>query len=650
MKDITRMYTRLFIFLMPIIFLPVVVDTFGFGKNVLIIIMALIGVVIWLIDYLINKKTEIKVSRLLGLMAILTVWAWIGWFRMSAGVKMRSLTDLTGVGVITAELVWLFLWLQVSSAEERKKQLNWLTASGILVAVVSIIIFLIPSAKLPIVLTKNNPIISLTASWSLTGSILAEILLMLVLVLEWGKKLLAIAKQNGSYILEAIITSFLSLVLFLDIFKLFKNGLVGLDFSTAWVIAVETFKRFPFMAIFGIGAGNFVEAFNSFRPMSYNLTANWANVFLHSNNGILNLWTELGVVGLVLVVMSLNGLRKIKKDFDFVILLIVVLAGLFMPVSMMGMMLLAWVASEYGKKEIDFNLKIGTNGKNVLPIIMSVVLTLSVVFSGYWLYRIVLADIYMRQSVLTAAKNDGGSTYNTQIKAIALNQNVAEYRRMYSQTNVALASALLANKEITEEDKQKASTLIQQSIREAKAAIALDENNPVYWSNLASLYRQLVGVVDGAADWSFQSYQQAVKIESANPISKLELGGLLFAAKRFDEADRMFEEVINTKPDFANAWYNWAYSAKELKKLDYAVQRLTRAVALVPTTSGDYDKASIELETWQKELAASAQGSVEPKAETLKTAEPLPTAGVKEQVNVSVTELAPPAVEPTVSP
>ena len=203
---------------------------------------------------------------------------------------------------------------------------------------------------------------------------------------------------------------------------------------------------------------------------------------------------------------------------------------------------------------------------------------------------------------------------------------------------------------MTDEDRQKASTLVQQAVREGKAAIALDENNPIYWLNLAMIYRQLVGMVDGAADWSYQAYQQAVVLEPANPISKLDLGGLLFAANKFEEADRVFEQVVTTKPDFANGWYNWAYSAKKLNKLEFAVARLTQAVALVPATSGDYEKANGELTTWKKELAASAE-AMAPKAETLKTAEPLPTTG-KEQVVVPTGELAPvvPTAVSTVSP
>ena len=184
---------------------------------------------------------------------------------------------------------------------------------------------------------------------------------------------------------------------------------------------------------------------------------------------------------------------------------------------------------------------------------------------------------------------------------------------------------------MTDDDRQKASVLIQQSVREGKSAIALEGNNPSYWINLASVYRQIVGVVDGAADWSFQAYQQAVALEPVNPVSRLDMGGLLFAAGKYDEADRVFEAVVMSKNDLANGWYNWAYTAKKLNKLPDAVSRLTQALTLVPVDSGDYEKASKELADWKKELEeltkkqGAAAEALAPKAETLETPKPLPT-------------------------
>lgn len=648
MKQVVLIFNRIFLLLMPILFLPVSVDAFGLGKHILMAGLTLVGLILWAIEFLSSKNSEIKFNSAWWMLLVVTIWAWVGWYQMLPGVRMRTITDVSGVGVLTMGLIWFFVWLQTSNQEERSSQLNWMTASGLLVAVLSVIVFLIPQTKFPISFPQDNPLISITTNWSLTGFVVTEVLLMLFLGLVWSKRLISKLK-DGNYMVEAGMTSFFSLVLLLDIFKIIRTGWINLDGYSAWVIAVETFKRSP---IWGVGAGNFINAFSNYRPDSYNLTANWATSYLHSSNGLLNLWTELGIVGLVLVIVSVLKMLKLKKNFDFGILLVLVLAGLFLPVSVLGLMLLVWMVSGMQEaKKVSLVMKVGENGFNIAPMILSILLFIFSLFGGFWIYKIVAADVTIRSSMVAATKNNGGDTYNLQIKAIGLNPDNADYRMYYSQTNLALASTLLANKEISEEDKQKASTLVQQSVREGKAAIALDQTNSVYWLNLATIYRQLVGVVEGSADWSYQAYSQAVVLEPSNPISKLDLGGLLFAANKFEEADRIFEQVVTAKPDFANGWYNWAYTAKQLKKIDFAVARLTQAVSLVPTTSGDYEKANAELIEWKKELAASTQSSVEPMAESLKTAEPLPTGGKEQVVVPTGAELEPPVVltTPTVT-
>jgi Tfp pilus assembly protein PilF len=649
MTKILNFYVRGLMFLLPVMMMPVMVDGIGMGRNWLMMAMVAVGILVWVMEMLINKKVEIKTNKVLILLGALVIWAWIGrGWKMTVGLKMKSVMDIGGVGTLTAVWGWLFLVLQTASKEERKEQLNWLTAASILVAISSLVVFLLPSAKLPIVWPKDNPMVSIGAGWSLTGALLSEVMLMVFLVMEWGKRLFKklSAQQNDNYVVEAVITFVTTLALMLDIFRIYKLGWINLDGTSAWIIAVETFKRSP---IWGMGAGNFSEAFSEFRPNSYNLTQYWMNGFKTSSMGVLQLWTELGGVGLLIGGGIVSGMLALKKNYSFVRVAIMGLMVAFLPFNVVAVVLWGWLAMglmESKKNKLAF--KVGENGFNIAPWVMAVVVVAAMTFSGYWLYRILMGDILMRQSLVAAAKNDGGTTYNLQIKAIGMNPTAAEYRKVYSQTNLALALSLLTNKEITDDDKQKASVLIQQSVREAKSAIALEERNPTYWLNLASIYRQIVGIVDGAPDWSFQAYQQAVALEPSNPMSKLEMGGLLYAANRWEEADRVFEQAVVTKNDFANGWYNWAYTAKKLNKLQEAVTRLNQALMLVPVSSGDYEKASKELATWKKELddltkkqGASAEATA-PKPETLKTPEPLPTGSKEEKVNVSTDELMPP--------
>ncbi|MCX6726848.1 MAG: hypothetical protein NTY75_03455 [Candidatus Shapirobacteria bacterium] len=654
MTKVLKYFLRVVMMLAPVFFLPVIMDAYGFGKVVFLLLLGMVGLLLWLAALIIEKKEAVKFNWGWGLFLLLTVWAGYLFFREVAapGIQMKAIMSSSGLTALATVVVWGFLWLQVTDKEEAEKQLSWLTIGGLLVVVTSLVTFLIPASKLPIVWPKDNPLVSISAGWSLTGSLLSEAILMAFLAVEWGRRLGKKLKANGNYIMAAVLTAVFILVLALSLIKIKKSGWVVLDPSSSWVIAVEAFKRNP---LTGIGIGDFSTAFNLYRPASYNVTKYWASGFNISINGWLQLWTELGIVGLGLIFLTILVIVRQKKDVTWVRLVLMLAAFLFLPVNLMIWWLLMWllVSSNLETKTVGLVLKVGESGINAMPWAVAVVLVAAMAWSGFNIGKITAADYYYRQSLVAASKNDGGTTYNQQIKAIGINPLVSEYRRVYSQTNLALAVSLLTNKDITTADKDKASVLIQQSVREGKAAVSLDQLDVANWTNLAQIYRQIIGVVDGSPDWSYQAYQQAVVLDPTNPSLELDMGGLLYAAGKYEEADRLFEQAVTNKPDYANGWYNWAYNAKQMNRLADAVQRLTQAVALVPTTSADYEKANGELTVWKKELddltkkqqaATGVTPTPTPKPETLKAPAPQPTVGKEAKVSVPPQDLAPPTI------
>jgi tetratricopeptide (TPR) repeat protein len=660
MNTILKYYLRIVFLLFPIVFIPIVLDSFGFGKNLSLMVMACLALILWTACLLLAKEKIVKTNKLFWLFLIFVIWSAVSFFRLEAGVKMLSLMSPMGMGTIISLFVLFFVWLQTNDKEEREKQFLFLTISGLIVGVLSLVVFMLPVNKLPLLFPKNNPLVSINAAWSLTGSILAETMLLAFLIFGWFKKLLTKIKEKAElmvYLTDAVAVAFFSLLFLLNIYRIFKLGWMVLDGSSAWIIAVEAFKRSP---IFGVGIGNFTEAFNLFRPASYNLTSYWTSVFSGSSMGILQIWTELGVVALVLITYLILMVLKLKKTINFWQVVLFLSVVLFLPLNLMSLFLLTWLLSDiFDRKENKLILNVGEKNFNVMPYFVAVLVLAGVAFSSFWAGKMFLGDFYMRESLLAAAKNDGLKTYELQIKAIGFNPNLASYRKIYSQTNLALTQSLLNEKEVSEENKTKASTLVQQAVREAKAAISLNQRNPEYWYNLAGIYKSLIGLVDGSADWSYQAYQQAIILDPTNPVLHLDMGGLFYAAGSYEQADRAFEEAVVNKNDFANAWYNWANSAKKLNKIDVAVARLEQALKLVPADSGDYQTASKELEVWKKELDEAIkkqeellkqQQAQQKEPETLTTPQPLPTVGAEEKVNVPAGELQPPVVEPTVVP
>lgn len=669
MTKILKIYTRIILMVVPFFFLPVIYDAFGLGKSSFLLLSGVIGMVLWVISLIIEGKAEIKYSKWLWWMGVLLVWSVVSFFRMSAGGQARSIASSLGIGGLMGLTIWSFLWLQTRSEEETKKQVTFLTISGLVVGAAVLVAFMIPASKLPLSLPKNNPILTITSSWTLVGSIIGEAVFFLFIAITWIERLLKKLKDKvefGDYFKEALAVAFFGLLTLLDVYKLIKLGWVYLDMTSAWVIAVETLKNNP---IFGVGPGNFVEAFSRFRPVSFNATKLWSNTFGVSSMGILNIWTELGTVGLAIVVLISSVVLKKRKNVDGFKIVLLGLLTLVLPPTFLVLFLLFWVLStSWGEvKTVKLFLPLGEKGVNIMPYLVSLLLLAVTGFGGYKIARATLGDYFWRESLLATSKNDGSGAYNNQIKAIGMNPNLADYRAVYAQTNLALAQNFLnveKKEDLTEENKQKASTLIQQAVREGQAAVNLDQKVPAYWSNLGSIYKSLIGLVDSTLDWSVQSYQQAAILDPVNPNINMDLGSIAYGAGDYASAERYFEEVIRDKSDLANAWYNWAYAAKKQDKLQDSVTRLEQAVKLVPADSTDYEKANKELESWKKELeeavkkyneqlkqqqAAQQQTTDEkkPAEQPLTTPQPLPTVGKEEKVNVPAKDLEPPA---TVTP
>lgn len=658
MKTILKIYVRLITALLPFLFLPLVIDSFGFGKMWILGSLVMVGLLLWAIGG-VAKRNDIKIywSPVLLTLFLWAIWTVVSYFYLPIGLKFKNLLSTSGMAPILILLGMVFLWVQNDDEGEGNKQLLWLTVSGLIVAIVSLVVFLIPIAKMPILWPKDNPILAIDQNWSLMGGVMGELVFLSILAGLWIKNLVVKLKGKENYIGAAIICSGLILIVFLDIFKIVKGGYGYLNWGTSWIIAVESLKQNP---IFGVGIGNFVEAFYWWRGVGYNQGASWASVYQISGNWITQVWTETGLVGLALVLALVwQTIRAQMSKANKLLVLIVGLIVLLLPYNWITLLMWMWLIAILGSKRRSvgqMSLKVGENGFNGAPILVLVLMLVGVVWAGNWWVKMMLGEVYYRRSLVAASKNDGSGTYNWQIKAIAINENYPEYRRAYSQTNLALAMSLLSNKDITDEDKQKAVTLVQQAVREAKATVALDGLNPDYWLNLAVIYKQLVGVIDGSADWSVQAYSQAGVLDTVNPALRLDFGGLLYALGRYEEADRMFEQSVTLKNNLANSWYNWAYTARQLNKLPDAVNRLTQALTLVPAGSGDYDKASKELESWKKELdvliqqqkdaqAAAAAKATLTKPETLTNPQAIPT-GNKE-VMVPTGGLEPPKVEPT---
>jgi tetratricopeptide (TPR) repeat protein len=406
--------------------------------------------------------------------------------------------------------------------------------------------------------------------------------------------------------------------------------------STSWFIAVDTLKVSP---ILGVGPGNYLTAFNRFRPIGYNTTDLWALKFSTATNQFMTMLTETGLLGAAGVILLLIAIYKfVKKDIKekklvgwgfagasttISLVLLIVFLALFpaTTTSTVLFFIILALVSTTNKTSLNLTTEIPqkdmTRASGVTSRFPAILISLPVLallaYTGFYAVKIIKAEFLFRQALTQLSQNEAVKSYETMRNAINTNPYVDRYHASYSQINLALANAIAQNAEITDQDRTNIAQLIQQAIREGKSTVALNQLRAGNWEILARTYRTIIPLAQGADTFAAQSYAQAVALDPYNPNTRIALGGLYYAAGNFETAIRIFELAVTTKPDLANSHYNLAYAYREAGRYDQAINQMTLVLSLIDKSSNDYQIATQALEDMQskKSQAGSAPSGVE---------------------------------------
>lgn len=617
-------------FIIPLFFLPVTTEFYVFNKITLLHCFIVSLLLIWAVKIFFEQKLKlIKASLNLPVLSLMIVYL-VSTFVQTPN-KIASLSRETGL-IICLGLLYFIIVNHFKGRKSVVITMSALIVSSVVLAWLTIFAYLEVFAKVGPDWLQNK-------TWTPTGSPLITASFMLALLpgtLYWAFK----SKGPVEKILLFLAGSLQSLSLVLLI-SLFVDKTLILSYLMphfGWQIAVEGLKNLR-ICLLGVGPGNFLSAFNRFRPIALNNTSMWAVKFTANSNQYLNLLSTVGVLGLIsycwLVWKSLKRenfkgsligkVLYICLATSFIVQLVLNanLLILFLTFLMLGLLQANKMPAEV---DIESEHKAGSQGM-VWGVVGGITVLALLVF--YWRGRAWMADYNFRQSLLAAQANRGADTYNLQIKAIKLNPYNENYRISYANTNFALANSLANQADLTDQERANINQLISQAIREAKAAIALNPQISGYWVNLASIYRNIINVAEGADQWTAASYLEAVRSDPTNPLLRVDFGGLFFALQNYDQAITQFTQSVNLKPDYANGYYNLASAYREKEDWVNAFVSMQKVIGLIPINSPDYQKASEELEALRSLLPQEAQaatGAAEIKEEEkLKTPEELPS-------------------------
>ena len=649
------------VFLLPLFFLPLTTDFYTWNKNFLLIlgVLGLLG--LWGARGVLARKT-VFVHTPLDLPVLGLAVAVLASSLLASPNKVESFLLPGGAGTILALTILFFLITNLGNLGNLGYLSTSLTASAVVLSVIAIWQFFgVGEVIAPVEWLKSR-------IWTPAGGLLPLATFLGVVLLgnlvavrrlnlgNLGNPSTSPAERDGAgRSLGNLGKAVASLLLFLGLgvttYQLVTtNRPLFLPHSTAWVVALESFKNNP---LFGVGPGQFLSAFSRYKPLAYTQTNLWALRFGNSSNWYFQLLTEVGILGLgAFLWIGVKALRSLREPrgnqgkagslSSCPAVLLIFLSLALLPANFLLLLVFFVLLAQHAvcspeTQRLKINLVALKEGLvsvqktelekymgemrdmgdireeglpaqagkiEILPWLVFIPIVILVLGSFYLLSGIYAAEMDYKKALDAAIANRGKDTYDLHIAAISKNPYFDYYRTSYSQINLALANNIAQNPDLTDQDRATITQLVQQAIREGKAAIALNPVKVTNWENLASLYRTLINFAQDAEQWTVATYTQAINLDPFNPGLRLDLGGVFYGLKNYEQAQRQFEIAVNLKPDLANAHYNLAAALKEKGELELAKQQLEVTLALVEVGSADYERVKNELTTLKQGLVA----------------------------------------------
>ena len=665
------------VFILPVFFLPITSEYYEFNKQVLLVIIS--GFLLVILSGCFITGGGVRLTRSpLGLPILFILTSWL----LSTYLRTPNRADaFFEPGQSTTIIALVIFFFSTINLIRTKKELdllvNALLGSSLLLSVVT----LLWSSGLITNLLPNNFLKSVV--WSPTGSAFTTLVFLAFSLVFTA----ILAFKNRQQPVKLLTFSSLLLVFLISsgllAFRLFRPGSnfrpIFLPQSVSWSIALKSMEISP---LWGTGPATYLSDFTRFKPASFNLNKNWAIRFSSSSNYYLQIIATLGLIGLatylflgyklfqmftrVFRTSSESPLQAVAFSSTATALILLVSLLFFNPGLIVQLFLFVLLAISIVSfklmgsslvHEANIDIIAASDSGTRSPILPWVALIVSIALiapASFYGYRFFLGDYYFNQALQFAAQNQAQKTYDFLIKAFTTNPQRDSYRVAYSQTNILLANSIAGQPDLTADQRNTVTQLIQQAIREAKNAVTLNPAKVSNVENLANTYRNLIGVAQGADAWTVAAYRQAILLDPTNPNDRIILGGIYYGLKNYDEAIRLFQQAVDLNPNLPNAYYNLSAAYREKGELQNALAAMQVVTSKLDPNSSDYTKASAELEDLRKKVGQTTQTAapVVPAQTQLEAPKPLPSPRITPPIKLPA-DLGPestPAPSPAVTP
>lgn len=601
----------IFVFISPVFFLTSSAEYYYTNKFYLLVFFSLVLMLISVVEIFVKKKANRSGNPLDIPLALFVISLALSVIFMSTN-KVQALLSLN-LGLIPVFFIFVF-YSFVSNSDNRTKQLidAVLFYSSSLVSILTIFLFFRPFS-----------LFNMPPAWQfLNSDFFTPVGSMtdLIVFLSFTTIYRVIRKKfsTADIVLLAINISALGL----SIFGLFKpNSLALPPFRLSWFTALEILKN-PMTALFGIGIDNFSVVFTRVKDVIYNQSPLWQiNGFSISRSMILHIMTEAGFIGLAAFILVIYSAIKASIADDnklarLIMILWVVLIMIF-PVSFFTLFLFFLMAALITRSREPREISLNEGFPYYIPAIFVILAIVGA--SGWFLTRIYVSEYFFKKSLDGLVANNVKAVYDNMRASRIYNPYNERVVLNFSQTNLIIANNLSQKKDLTEDDRQTIARAIQAAISEGKELIKLNPNKAQYWENLANIYRTMIPLAEGSDAWTVSAYQRAIVLDPQNPSYRLALGSVYYLLQRYPEAVSFFEQAVALKSDWANGYYNLAWTYYQNKEYDKATLSMQNVLNLTDKTTNpaDWEKANEDLERFKKELPIEEEAIKEDATEKL---------------------------------
>lgn len=458
----------------------------------------------------------------------------------------------------------------------------------------------------------------------------------------------------------------------------------------SWRVATSAIRDYPYL---GVGPSLFNSAFNAYRTDALNSTQYWNVEYNSAGNEYLTWLTTTGIIGLSAFALFILRVviwgQKVSKSkmsvltseplvqiqfisnvsLAFLSILMffshfsIVLMSLFFIMLIFSILVEKILTANKGiyAVEIEYDFSGSQNGgMSVSSFALSASAVIIVGFSCMYVYKDIYSNVLFARSISKATSNGTvKEIYELQRDAVVKNPYRNTFRRVYAETNIGAAEAISAERgeSISESELEDVLSLVRQAIREIR--YITEELHPYSaknWNTRGKIYQKLIGVANGADQWAYHAFRQAIVLDEKNPLLHIDLGNFYLALSSAQDqiekgtegtaptadieelpenkvvllsnASAAFQAAAQLKPDLVAPHYNLGLIFEEVEDYERAKQAFSNALVLLDEGTEQYDaiKAKIDsIGSRTEETSSISEPTVTSSPIPIPTTESLPT-------------------------